>query len=151
MRKLLAACLCGWFAVAATPPVCGAPWIAEHEARLHEDVVALGFGNAVQSAADPYDDSVWIATDASLLLHFASDGSLEHGTTLPTTASALAVGLDRSVWLFIDGQLIHFNRAGTSLETRGTGVASSERASAIAIDSLRDVLWIATTKGLYRL
>ena len=118
--------------------------------RAHADLVASGLGNSVDSAPDADDGSVWIATDASLLLHFASDGSLERGTTLPAPASAMAVDLDHSVWVVSAGQLMHFARSGAWLETRETGVASDRTVIALAVDALRDRVWLATSGGVFR-
>ena len=41
--------------------------------------------------------SVWVATDASLLLHYSASGTLASGTTLPARADAMTVAMDDSV------------------------------------------------------
>jgi hypothetical protein len=120
-------------------------------AQLHIDLAARGFGNALALAADPYDGTAWIATDASLLLHFALDGSLVQGATLPASANALAVDLDGSTWVIAHASLVHSGRNGAWLETRPLDLAADERATALAIDALRDRIWIATTRALYPL
>jgi hypothetical protein len=153
MRNHLAALLAAWLMLAAPPAAWSLTRLAEQEAasRLGAgDRLAASDGRAVQSAVDPYDDSVWIATDASLLLHFSRDGVLAQATTLSMPADALAVDLDQGVWLVSDGELLHFAADGRWLETRRVSRVSAEAASALAVDALRDRLWIATTRALYR-
>lgn len=119
--------------------------------QLHFDFAAHGLGNALRSAADSYDGSVWVATDAFLLLHLASDGSLQQGATLPAPASAIAADLDASTWLIANGALMHFARNATWLDTRALGLGADERVTALAVDALRDRIWVATSRALYRL
>jgi hypothetical protein len=120
------------------------------EIRQSVDLAANGFGAAQSIAVDPYDDSVWVATDASLLLHFAADASLVQGASLPTPASALGVDLDRSVWLVAGDRLLHFSPNGDSLATRALPWSPGESVTGIAADALRDRVWLATTQALYR-
>ena len=124
---------------------------ADGKAQLHIDLARRGFGNAVALAADAYDGSAWVATDALLLLHFAVDGSLVHGTTVPAPANALAVDLDASAWVAAHDALMHFGRDGTWLEARPLDLPGDERVTALAVDALRDRIWVATTSALYRL
>ena len=119
---------------------------SDGEARAHVDLAGRGFGNAVMVAADAYDGSAWIATDAWLLLHFAPDASLVHGTSLSAPAAALATDLDESAWLVVNGELLHFARDGTWLGTRGLNLGEHETVTALAVDALRDEDWIATSR-----
>ena len=135
-----------WFTVG------GRLWRASFggDLRAHTDLVATALGDADGLAADSDDGSVWVATNASLLLHFASDGTLEQGMTLPAPATAMAVDLDHGIWVASGAQLIHFARNGVRLEMRDTGVASDQGVVAMAVDALRGALWIATTRGVVR-
>lgn len=146
---------------ALAPTVDGGAWVinagglwalsADGAVRVHIDLVGRGFGNAAEIAADAYDDSVWITTDASLLLHFARDGSLAHGTTLSAPAAALATDLDESAWVVVRDELLHFARDGTQLTTRALNLREGESVTALAVDALRGQDWIATSQGIYRL
>jgi hypothetical protein len=123
---------------------------ANGETRQSVALASNGFGDAQSIAVDPFDDSVWVTTDASLLLHFAADGSLVQGASLPTPATAVAVDLDRSVWLVAAAQLLHFSANGDALTTRALALWPGETVTAIAADALRDRVWLATTQAVYR-
>jgi hypothetical protein len=145
---------------ALSPTNAGGAWVtadgelwalsADGEVRAHVDLAGRGFGNALTASADAYDGSVWVATDTSLLLHFARNASLEHGTTLSTPAAALATDLDASAWLVAQGELLHFARDGAWLGTRALSLGDDETVTALASDALRDQNWIATSHGVYR-
>lgn len=142
-------CVCvGWGMPGA---VSAAVWGTERETIVRIDLAVKGWGNAVDMATDPYDGSVWIATDTSLLLHFASDGVLKQGVTLSAPANALAVDLDASVWLIAGSALMHYTRDATWLDARTLDLGTDERVTALGIDALRDRIWMATTHALYRL
>ena len=150
MRRYLAAFLAALLGVAASPAICAASSIGQAEALANVDLAGPGFGAAIMTATDAYDDSVWVATDASLLLHFARDGSLRHGTTLPARAAALATDLDQSAWLVANRELLHFARDGTWLATRVPGLGDDASVTSLVIDALRDRVWIATSQGIHR-
>ncbi len=150
MRRYLAAFLAVWLGVAASSTICAPSRIAQDDALANVDLAGRGFGAAIMTATDAYDGSVWVATDASLLLHFARDGSLRHGTTLTAPAAALATDLDQSAWLVANRELLHFARDGTWLATRALGLGDDESVTSLVIDALRDRVWIATNHGIYR-
>ena len=149
MRRYLAVFLAVWLGVAAPSTICAPSRIAQDDALANVDLAGRGFGAAIMTAPDAYDGSVWVATDASLLLHFARDGSLRHGTTLSAPAAALATDLDQSAWLVANRELLHFARDGTWLATRALGLGD-ESVTSLIIDALRDRVWIATNHGVYR-
>ena len=111
------------------------------------DLADTGYGIPLAAATDPYDDSVWIATDALLLLHFLRDGSLVHGTSIASLPAALAIGLDQSVWLATGEAVLHFGRYGERLSPLPFD-GRREDVRALAVDSLRDRLWVATAAGV---
>jgi len=110
-----------------------------------------GWGEAEHVAVDPYDDSVWVATDASLLLHYSSAGALEHGTTLPARADALTIALDETVWVAANRTLIQVSRSGALLQSRTLALGGDPVIQSLAADSLRDRMWIGTSRGVYRI
>jgi len=120
------------------------------QVQLHVDVALHGFGNVVASAADAYDGTAWIATDAGLLLHFGADGTLAHGTTLPAPATALAVDLEQGIWTIAHGELLHFARDGRWLATRLLDLGADERVTALGTDAFHGRVWFATSTGLYQ-
>ncbi|HEX6795141.1 MAG TPA: Ig-like domain-containing protein [Casimicrobiaceae bacterium] len=139
----------------------GSAWVSTGDAmrllsqdgrvRAEIDMAGAGYGQAERIAANTYDDSVWATTDRLLLLHFARDGVLEQGTTLVTSADAIAVDLDESVWVAARDELLHFSSDGQWLRTLPLGLAADERVTALARDALRNRLWIATSGGLHLL
>jgi hypothetical protein len=150
MRRYLAAFLAVWLGVTASSTICASSWIPQDDALANVDLAGRGFGAAIMTATDAYDGSVWVATGASLLLHFARDGSLRHGTTLSAPAAALATDLDQSTWLVANRELLHFARDGTWLATHALGLGDDESVTSLVIDALRDRVWIATNHGIYR-
>ena len=116
--------------------------------RKVADLAEDQWGHATHLIADPYDDSVWLATDTALLLHVAASGDLLYGTTLDAPVDAIGVAADQSVWATAGGALFHFSRAGQRLETRALfdGLAPTM----LAVDSLRERVWIATSEAIYR-
>ncbi len=119
--------------------------------RADLDVRAPGYGAVRKVEVDPYDDSVWIATDRPLLLHVARDGTLLQKATLPSVAETFAIALDQTVWALADEQLMHLGSDGHVLATRQTARESDAGPVALAIDSLGDQLWIATPRLLQRI
>jgi hypothetical protein len=109
-----------------------------------------GWGEVEHGAVDAYDDSVWVATNASLLLHFSMSGALVHGTTLPARADAMSVALDNSVWVVANRSLLQFSRTGVQLQSRALPLAEGSAIQWLAIDSLRDRIWIGTPGTISR-
>ena len=118
--------------------------------RLGVPIGDSGWGEIERVVADPYDDSVWVATDASLLLHYSRSGALENGTTLPARADAMTVALDESVWVIATGTLLQFSRTGVQLRSQMIGFADRHGSRWLAVDSLRERIWIATSDAIYR-
>jgi len=109
-----------------------------------------GYGTAQGFAVDPYDHSIWVATDARLMLHFATSGALLGGTSLTGDVGALAIGLDQTPWLLSEGTVIHLSTSATVLETYATLAKEDDPMAGLAVDSLRDQFWFATPRGVWR-
>ena len=126
-------------------------WSIDHDGQAgpHIDLVNRGFGIATHVAADPYDGSVWIATDAPLLLHIALDGRVEHGTTLAAHAAALVIDLAQGAWLIARDELLHFDRNGAPLEARPLELPIDEAVTALAVDALHQRVWFGSSMGLH--
>ena len=139
MRWLIAILLSGaTFHCGASPAAMGKP-------------TALGHGEAVSFAVDPYDGSSWFATRSRLLLHVGADASVLGGTTLPTLADAMSVALDQSIWLIAGGTLSHHGRDGRWLETRAVPGMPDAGPMTIAVDSLGERLWITGRTALLQI
>ena len=126
-------------------------WSVAEDGRdlLHVDIRGAGLGSAVALASDAYDGSVWIATDASLLVHVMSDGTLAFGTAVAALPTALAVDLAQRAWLVVRGELIHFERDGRWLGTQPLGIGADEMVTALAIDAPSDRVWFASSAGVH--
>jgi hypothetical protein len=123
----------------------------EGDVELHFDSAARGLGNPERLAADAYDGSAWVATDAPLLLHVARDGTLLHGTSLAAPAAALATDLAQAAWVVTGPMLVHHAHDGSAIATRSLGLARDENAMALAIDAFHGRIWLGTTAALYYL
>ena len=108
------------------------------------------WGEVEHVVVDPYDDSVWVATDASLLLHYSGSGALENGTTLPARADAMTVSMDESVWVVADRSLLQFSPSGAQLRSQMLGFADGQTFQWLAVDSLRERIWIGASGAIYR-
>ena len=115
------------------------------------DLEQRGYGSGVQLAVDPYDDSVWVTTRAGLLLHFATTGALVGGSALGGVADALFVALDQSPWVLVGETLIHVSRAGTLLERSPVPMHDSTPPLGLAVDALRNQIWVHDANGVWRL
>jgi len=114
-------------------------------------LVEHGYGAATRLAVDPFDDSAWITTDASLLLHFSTSGALLGGTSLHAVADALYVALDQTPWLLVRGEVLHLSRAGDELDRHSAPDLPGDGPIGFAVDSLRDQLWITGARTLWRI
>ncbi|MGE5169728.1 MAG: Ig-like domain-containing protein [Rudaea sp.] len=133
-------------------------WLAGAQTALHVsrdgtldarvDVAGRGFGNVTAIAADPYDGSVWVATDAPLLLRFANDGTLVQGTTLDGAVDALAASIEGGAWLVVGATLVQVMRDGRPDERRYLSLDGDERVTALAIDPLRNRVFVGTTRRI---
>ena len=110
-----------------------------------------GYGTALHAAVDPYDNSIWIGTDARLVLHFSVHGTLLGGTTLPGSVEAIAVALDKTCWIVSDGAISHLSESAAVLESFATSLRPGDGVTSLAVDSLRDQLWLANTRGVWRI
>ena len=148
MRAALAMILASWLCLAGLPCEAASP-------PLHgdRDAIATEDGAVVAIEVDPYDASAWIATDRSLLLHIAQDGTEIRRTLLPAIGGPVAIALDQSVWAVAGDQLLHFASDGRWLAARPfpRGADADTAPTALAVDSLGDQLWIATAHTLQRL
>ena len=124
---------------------------ADGDVELHFDPAARGLGSAERLAADPYDGSAWLSTDAPLLLHVARGGALLHGTSLAASAAALATDLAGAAWVVAGPMLIHYGHDGRAIATRPLELARDENATALAIDAIHGRIWLGTTAALYYL
>ena len=114
------------------------------------DLVERGYGSARHAAVDPYDYSIWVGTDARLILHFSVDGRLLAGTTLRGDAEAMAVALDKTCWVVSDGAVFQLSESAAVRETLAIPLTPGDGATSLAVDSLRDQLWLANMRGVRR-
>ncbi|HVE35881.1 MAG TPA: Ig-like domain-containing protein [Gemmatimonadaceae bacterium] len=137
----------------------GGAWIGvgTHVRRVSQDGESVGvaigdsdWGAIEHVVVDPHDDSVWVATDASLLLHYSPSGELGNGTTLPARVEAMTVAMDDSVWVVANRSLLQFSSTGTQLRSQTLGIADRHTFQWLAVDSLRERIWIGTSGAIYR-
>jgi hypothetical protein len=146
MRAILAMILAMWLCLVGM--ACAA---ASTPLRGDRDAIATEDGAVVALEVDPYDASVWIATDRSLLLHIARDGAEIRRTVLTAIGGPIAIALDQSIWAVAGDQLLHFASDGRWLAARPFPGDANAAPIALAVDSLGDQLWIATAHTVQRL
>ncbi|MEO8535988.1 MAG: Ig-like domain-containing protein [Betaproteobacteria bacterium] len=112
------------------------------------DLATGAYGTALKIAVDAYSDGVWIVTDAGWLLRFDATGALRRSATLPGVASDLAIALDETPWVFVDGILAHYSRDASLIDTRP--IEHGRAPVSIAVDALRNQMWIVDDLGLGR-
>lgn len=99
---------------------------------------------------DAHDGSVWVS-DGAALVHVNRAGRVSDKQLAPQTLFDQAVGLDQTLWLLGDKTLSQY---GTQGEDHGRLLESiaidglPSQARLVAIDSLRQVAWVAGTSSL---
>jgi Big-like domain-containing protein/glucodextranase-like protein len=112
------------------------------------DLVRSGYGRGTTLAVDAYDDSVWIGTDAALLLHVLHDGVVAHGASLPAPAQAIAIGLDQRPRVLLNDGIVEFSPDARWLGFTVLRDGQDMVSIGLAVDSLRDQVWIASERRL---
>lgn len=103
--------------------------------------------DSTQAVADPYDGSVWLS-DNKTLVHVGVNGQLIATGTAPGSITSLMVALDHSVWIFDSKHLWHYSPQGTLLSAMDLHKLLEPEPKYVAIDNLGEVLWLAGKKQL---
>lgn len=126
-----------------------------------------GLDKAELLALNPYDRSLWIAGERTLL-HLDKDGTLLQSTVLPNKIQAIALGLDETLWVIGERRIWQVQADGSFTEPFGLpetmgalkndddddhGDRPDEPKSIrfMALDSLGEVLWLANLRHLARI
>lgn len=120
---------------------------AESTAVATLDLASLGYPHATLLAINPYDDSMWIATSNSSLLHVDAELNPTGNYALPSTPRSAALDTDETLWIAGDQQLWHMSSAGKILATVAIPeIARSSRS--LRVDAIGQQVWIAGEGGL---
>ena len=103
--------------------------------------------DTTQAAVDPYDGSVWLS-DNKTLVHVGADGRLIATGAAPGNIARLMVALDRSVWMLDSKHLWHYSPQGALLATHDLHKLLGPEPKYMAIDNLGEALWLAGEKQL---
>ena len=118
---------------------------------LETTVTLKSLGKQLQHAgllaADPADQSAWIA-GAATLAHFSASGQLLGSYGLPVSAQQLVLAQDGTVWLYGDQHIVHLGSDGKLLANRPLDLLEFTLSGRLVVDSVGDRLWLA---GLGRL
>jgi Bacterial Ig domain len=139
----------------------------DHKGNKHEHDKKEGLEKAEFLALNPYDQSVWIAGEKTLL-HLDKDGTLLQSTVLPDKVRAIALNLDDTLWVMGERHIWQVQADGSFTEPFGLpetiaapknddnddhGDRSGEpkHIRFIALDPLGEVLWVANLRHLARI
>lgn len=128
-----------------------------------------GFTEATRLVVNPFDRSLWIAGERTLL-HLDSEGALLEVVESPGHIDAITLGLDESLWVLGRRQLWQVAPDGSLTEPlnlpelieqlkddhadvhgHARGHGDSKRTRFMALDSVRQVLWLANQRHLARI
>lgn len=108
-------------------------------------------------ALNPYDQSLWIAGEKTLL-HLDKDGTLLQSTVLPNKIQAIALGLDETLWVIGERRIWQVQADGSFTEPfnlpETIAAIRDDKPKAIrflALDPLGEVLWVANSRHLARI
>lgn len=96
----------------------------------------------LQLAVDPYDGTAWILSDNGLVVHLDDQGQPLHTVSLPEQGSAIAVGLDQSVWISTPQHLLHLSRDGQSLPSIDVSARWPGPTLSLVVDSIDGNIWL---------
>jgi hypothetical protein len=116
-------------------------YVGADAASIAVDIGGLGYGEALQVGVDPFDDCAWVVTSRGLLAQFDKSGAMKRGVTLPAQPSALAVGLDQSVWLAGEGEIVRYSKEGLLAQSIGLDAEWTQPVVSLWPDPLRGTLW----------
>ena len=116
--------------------------VPEEQAGVTVDLAALGLADVSLLAVDPYDNSAWIVSAGNMLAHVDATGNLRATARLPQVASALAIGLDQSVWAAGERELWHLSATAELRATFSFGAEWKQQISGLTVDSLTSRAWI---------
>jgi Glucodextranase, domain B/PKD domain len=139
----------------------------DHKGNKHKHDKKEGLEKAEFLALNPYDQSVWIAGEKTLL-HLDKDGTLLQSTVLPDKVRAIALSLDETFWVMGERHIWQVQADGSFTEpfdlpetiaapknddNDDHGDRSDEPKSIrfIALDPLGEVLWMANLRHLARI
>jgi len=122
-----------------------------------------GLDRAELLALNPYDQSVWIAGEKSLL-HLDKDGTLLQSTALPNKIRAIALSLDKTLWVMGERHIWQAQAGGSFAEPfslpetiaddaddHGHRSDESKSIRFMALDPLGSVLWAGNLRHLARI
>ncbi|OGT12641.1 MAG: hypothetical protein A3F73_08960, partial [Gallionellales bacterium RIFCSPLOWO2_12_FULL_59_22] len=104
-------------------------------------------GDTTQVVADPYDGSIWLS-DNKTLVHADANGQIIATVATPGNIAKVLVALDQSVWVFESRQLWHYSPHGDLLATLDLHQLLGPEPKYAALDSLGEALWLAGEKQL---
>lgn len=131
----------------------GSIWVLSHkrltrfspagvkEIDVDLDSLVKGFGEADLMHVNPYDDTVWVASERTML-HLSFAGALLHSWAAPENIRHFALDIDGTVWVLSKNSLTKLSSTGTVLATlilEGSAID----AQSLVIDSLGGKLWLA--------
>lgn len=108
----------------------------------------IGLSEGKRLTANPYDGSLWVASDKKLVRLDAAGRQLI-AWSARGEVRRIALALDESLWLLGgENQIWHYSPSGALLESRSLSGLLSSEVKRLAVDSLGRRLWIASEKQL---
>lgn len=100
-------------------------------------------------ALDPYDGSLWVAGEKTVL-HVSAQGQTLLKWTSPQNIQTIALDPDQSLWVLTQGSLYQLSVAGAVLNTLAIPNTLIPDPTFLALDGLGGYLWVAGKRHLVR-
>lgn len=112
------------------------------------DLKTVGLQSASALAVDPFDGSLW-ATDGKALVLLDANGTRLGSYAAPfADIRQAALGLDQSLWLLGNKRLARVARSGRLLASFDLRSVAHSEPKFLAVDDLRNRVWLAGEKEL---
>lgn len=98
-------------------------------------------------SADPYDNSLWVAS-GNRLIHLDSEGHKRSEISTPGQVQLIAIALDESLWIIGGGRIWHYAPSGILLGNYPLSNVIKSKTTHMVVDSLGNRIWIASKNHL---
>lgn len=106
------------------------------------DAAALSLDAIKRLAVNPYDNSVWLASN-NRLAHVSATGQFLFAFAIPAESKALSLAADETLWVISSSKLSHYLPAGQLLAERNLADFNLDEAKFLFVDSLGEIVWLA--------
>jgi PKD repeat protein len=109
-----------------------------------------GLGDVQQLVIDPFDNSVWLH-DEKTVVHLNANGQFTGSFITPSAIRSTVLAMDESIWMLGNKQLSHYSAKGALLASQDLKKLIDPEPKLLAIDSVGGLLWFAGEKQLVQI